>query len=103
MYEDEIIMSKFIQTELTEEQFISGLREDLPMLSGENFKRHKPAYWDEVNYYNAVIEACPKELMLSSLLCNFMYNYIEKNAELYDLVENLLIKYDSGDFDLYNE
>lgn len=91
------------QVKLTEEQFISELREDLPILTGESFKRHTPAYYDEANYYNTIMMRCPKELMLTSLMGNFIYKYTEKNAELYDLVNELLDDYDRSNFDRYSD
>lgn len=91
-----------LKNQLTEEQFILGLREDLPTLTNERFRRHTPQYWDEVNYYNTLIEMCPKELLLTSLLGNFIYKYTTTNKDLYDLVTEFLNRYDAGDFDTYS-
>ncbi len=84
-------------------EFISGLRKDLPMLTKEGFKRHKPAYWQEVNYYNNMMMLCPKELMLTSLCGDFIHKYTTTDAELYDLVTEFLNKYDTGNFITYHE
>ena len=93
---NDIKFIKETKTETTTEQgFIEELKECLEVLIGESFQRHKPEYYDEVDFYNAFHQFIPSSLILTSCYIKFITLYHKEGKNLYEAVLAFIAEYEA--------
>ena len=80
---------------MTEQEFIEELKECLKVLKEESYQRHRPEYFDEVDFYNTFHQFIPTSLILASCYTKFITLYHKEGKSLYESVLAFLVEYEA--------